>query len=829
MKLEHWQMKDFAAGEGDAGGGEGWIPVQAPGDTYLALHAAGRIPHPFVDDHEKACNWVEGREWWWRTTFEAEPAGDAERVLLVFEGLDTFATLWMNGELLGSSDNMFRPVSFDISARLAGGTNTLAIRFTPTAAVTADRPALTFPGGAGAHLSDSKRNLIRKAQFVWGWDWGPSFPTVGVWKPVRIERQRHAALRDVRFATLSRQGRVRVDVDVDAFAPDGALLAHIAIADPGGKVVAERHLDPAETGSAEFDIADPQLWWTRELGGQPLYDLTVTLAQGGEAVDRRTLKVGLRTIELDRSADPDEPGTEFFRFVLNGVPIFAKGANWIPASSFFATVPDADYERLLTAAADANMNMIRIWGGGIYEPDVFHDLCDRLGLLVWQDFMFACAPYPEGDAAFVESVRGEVACQIRRLRNHPSTALWCGNNEGQVIQQLVNHATGGAAPFEGERLFDTVIAEVAAELDPTTPYWPGSPYGGPLGNSMLAGDVHDWTVWHGIPPIPEGGILGAVDRSPEGVAYTRYAEDMGRFISEFGIQASPALSTLTRWMEREPMTLNGEAFLNRIKDNPKNKVDGMLVSVTGLPQTLDQYVDFTQLVQGEGLKFGIEHFRRRTPHCSGALFWQYNDCWPGMSWSVVDYDGVCKAGYDYVRRAFAPVLASFKALGDGGVELWITNDTLGPLPIVGRVALTSVTTGEIWHETLEAAVGAGESRPVWRASADRAGALTDHVLTVRGKGFAANRHFFAPIKDIPFPTGLPRLQVEKLDSGRWRATLTGTAYHYGVSLSSPDPAARFSDNHFDLMPEETQTVIVHGATPTSGDLAVRTLGQALRG
>ncbi len=618
---------------------------------------------------------------------------------------------------------------------------------------------------------------------------------------------------------------MRVGLEIDAFAAEEPLTAEISIADPDGKVVVRHTLDPARDRSVDFKIANPKLWWTRELGAQPLYALSVTLLHGGETVDRRALDVGIRTIALDTSPDPDEPGTEFFRFVLNGVSIFAKGVNWIPASSFVAALTEADYAPLLESARDANMNMVRVWGGGIYEPDVFHALCDKLGLLVWQDFMFACARYPEDDPAFAENVRAEAAYQIKRLRNHPSTALWCGNNEGQIIQQLVNYITQQNDPYEGERLFDTVLAEIAKDLDPQTPYWPGSPYGGPIANSMKAGDVHDWTVWHGIPPIPDDKIVGAVDRSPAGVAYTRYAEDMGRFISEYGIQASPALSTLSRWVEGKGLTLNGEEFLNRVKDNPKNKVDGMLIPVTGLPETLAQYVDFTQLTQGEGLKFAIEHFRRRKPHCSGSLIWQHNDCWPGISWSIVDYDGVGKAGCYFVKRAYAPVLASFKGLDDGGVELWLTNDTTEPLNLSCTLTLVSLETGKVWSEDINVKTGGNESRCVWTAGRERLGPAPDRVMTVRSDAFDGNRHFFAAIKDIPFADAVPMKRIEQRDRHTLGVTVTAPDYLYGVRLEAPHPDTRYSDNCFDMMAGETREIVVRNSRAglSAADLSIRTL------
>lgn len=492
---------------------------------------------------------------------------------------------------------------------------------------------------------------MRKAQFAWGWDWAPDLPTVGVWQPVRIERHRAARVESVNFSTLSiDNGVAQVSVDVSV---SEAATVEVELIDPAGNRVATGH------SSGALTVPDAQLWWTADLGEQPLYTLIVRTPGAPDHVRR----VGIRTIAIDQSPDPDEPGTTFFRFVLNGVPIFAKGACWAPASSFVGAVPDDTYRDLLRRAVEANMNMIRVWGGGIYEPDLFYDECDRLGLLVWQNFMFACAPYPDDDAGFVETVRAEVREQVSRLRHHASLALWCGNNENQAIQFFADHASGTKTPLAGRALYDDLIPAVLVELDAHTPYWPSSPWGGPSPNSMRGGDVHNWTVWHGIPLVPDAEAVGEYETSPEGVAFTRYAEDMARFVSEFGLQGAPDIGTLRRWMAPEDLQLGSTGFLDRIKD-VADKATAMIIPVTGQPRTLEEYVDFTMLAQAEGLKFGIEHYRRRKPHCSGALIWQHNDCWPCVSWSLVDYDGVAKASWYATRRAFAPVLASFRRDGD---------------------------------------------------------------------------------------------------------------------------------------------------------------------
>jgi beta-mannosidase len=428
--------------------------------------------------------------------------------------------------------------------------------------------------------------------------------------------------------------------------------------------------------------------------------------------------------------------------------------------------------------------------------------------------MFACAPYPQDDPAFVENVRREIEDQVRRLRGHACIALWCGNNENQAMHDFNVRLSGDTAPLPGLLYYDTLIPEIVAELDPNTPYWPGSPSGGPSPNSMRAGDVHNWTVWHGIPPVPDEHPAGGYDRSPEGVAYTRYAEDMARFVSEFGIQAAPAMATLKRWMAPEDLALGSVGFLGRVKDVPE-KANAMMLPVTGIPATLEDYVDFTMWTQAEGVKFGIEHFRRRKPHCSGALIWQFNDCWPCVSWSLIDHDGARKAGYYAAARAFAPVLASFKALGDGHVELWITNDLLAGISADAIVALTTLGGEILWREEIAFNVAANSSACVWRGEAKMA---PDLLLLVRSPDgmFLPNRHLMAPISKISLPSGArPAMAITRTKPGELRVELSASTFLPFVHLTSDRADLIFSDNYFDMVAGERRAIAVRG----SGDLA----------
>lgn len=792
---DNLRQADLVSGRGD-----GWIAVKAPGDTYLALVAAGRIKHPFRGRGAAAARWVRHRQWWWHTRFDGVVAADGERVELVFDGLDTFAEIYVDGALIGSSDNMFRQLGLDITAVAGSGEHDLAVCFQPTAAIVGDRDLPTWKNFS--IFNQERRALIRKAQFGWGWDFGPDLPTVGIWKPVRIERRRQAAVTGLNFKTLSITcdvAAVRVDVELSA-----SSQVAIELLDPDGAVVASGTRQGS--GALILDVAQPRLWWTADLGGQPLYTL-VARTDGTPGLSRR---VGIRTVAIDESPDPDERGATFFRFVLNGVPIFARGACWIPASSFVGAIADETCRDRVALAARANMNMIRVWGGGIYESDAFYDACDASGLLVWQDFMFACAAYPEDDA-FVANVRAEVAGQVRRLRSHPCLAVWCGNNENELLNHFDNYLRQASEPLPGGSLFKQHIPEVLGELDPITPYRPGSPWGGPAPNSMRAGDVHDWTVWHGAAPIVESHPIGPlISKSAEGIAYTRYAEDMARFVSEFGLHGSPELATLRRWLAPEDLELGSEGFRDRTKDTDDKA--GMMASLlTGRPAGIGEYVDFTMLVQAEGLKFGIEHFRRRKPHCSGALIWQYHDCWPCVSWSLIDYDGIPKAGYFAAKRGYAPVLASFRRVEGDAVELWITNDTLAPVADVASVTLARLNGGEDWCINVPFEIDANNSAMVWQGQIS---AANDRVLSVRTPSaiLSANRLLLVPIKDLALAA----------DAGlQWtvegtRLTVSARRYALSVRVTSSDPLLRVDDNYFDLTAGESRTISAsHAIDPST--------------
>ncbi len=823
--FDRWKLKDFAPGEGltyqaftEQVETSDWIDIAAPGDVHQTLIDAGRIKDPFYDRNEDTCAWMEEREWWYRISFEGEeqPLRQDERLLLVFEGLDTFVTIWLNGEELGKHANMFHEATFDVSHLLRSDQlNTLALCFHPPLQQIEKAPFESWG-------RNTYRIMMRKAQFGYGWDWGPRLPTIGIWRPVELRRQRNATIEGIHFSTLEidtdrQKALVAVHVDVEQFAGDQALSLTLALYSPDASTetsaIVEQTVPLQKNGShctakVYMEVEHPQLWWTHDLGKPALYTLRATLLLNDDQLEQREQQVGIRTLELDQSPDPDEPGTRFFRFVLNGIPIFARGAAWIPAHSFVGAISDERYAMLLKTAQEANMNMLRVWGGGIYEHDVFYKQCDELGILIWQDFMFACAMYPEDNRSFVDEVEAEARYQVARLRNHACLALWCGNNENQWIHDR----TYWERPdyhVPGSLYYDNLLPQIVSELDGKTPYWPGSPYGGNDYNGAEDGDVHNWQVWHGNLPR-RFGEQSHVDQSPEGVSFLHYAEDMGRFISEFGMHASPVYETLRRNIPADQLYYHSPSMDHHNKDTPKNKGDNLMLTVTGLPDNLEKYIDYSMIAQAEGLKFGIEHYRRRKPHCSGALIWQLNDCWPVLSWSIVDYYGFGKAGYFYTKRAFAPVLASFKERNDGGVELWITNDSLDEVIDTLTIKFGTFAKGPVWEESNQIRVEANSSQMVWHGEAGKMNGGVDDYLSVHSTRniFPTNRHFFSPLKERHITSVQPEMTITPHGEHEVHVHLHAVSYTPFVHLEVSDEKTHFNDNYFDMEAGEKRTIIL---------------------
>ena len=628
-------------------GAEAWLPAEVPGSAQTALLAENKIPDPFVADNELRVQWVAERDWEYRLLFEEhEGLRDADKVMLTFDGLDTLAEVFINGKQIGEADSMFRRYAWDVTEELVEGENEVRVLLHGPVPFIREQqvdepligPTHSIPGGPH----------IRKAPCQFGWDWGPKLPPVGIWKEVRLEGYTAARLDDVHLRQHHDDGAVTLSADltVERWQDDAELKAMLIVKAPDGETWA---VDAPLDGAAHLtlDIANPQLWWPNGYGDQPLYDVEVTLYADEVPCDARTFQIGLRTVELRQESD--DFGTSF-TFVVNGVPIFAKGANWIPADSFPSRITDAQLEHLIRSAADANMNMLRVWGGGVYEEERFYDLCDQFGILVWQDFIFSCSIYPT-DEAFFENVRQEVIENVRRLRHRASLALWCGNNEMEWGWDSWGWNRPRYQPYKEayDRMFHQLLPELVAAEDPDTAYWPSSPSSNlnfVTPNATHAGDTHNWEVWH------------------ENRPFQAYREHPSRFVSEFGFQSLPPLETVKTYAAKADWNMTSYIMEHHQRNDAGNgKIINYLTDHFRMPKDFASLVYLTQILQAEAVRTGVEFWRRSKACTSGALYWQLNDCWPVASWASLDYFGRWKALHYAARRFYEPVHLSAEDCG----------------------------------------------------------------------------------------------------------------------------------------------------------------------
>ncbi|MFD0208158.1 glycoside hydrolase family 2 protein [Streptomyces hirsutus] len=656
---------------------EGWnlvhdgspLPAQVPGCVHVDLLAAGLIPDPCVGLNESEVAWVGRRAWTYtRELAPGETAADRhERTDLVFDGLDTAAVITLDGYELGRTRNMHRRHRFDVTGRHGP----LHVAFTSAYEEAAAVRALT---GERPNAYPEPFQYIRRMACGFGWDWGPTLVTAGIWRPVRLEHWSTARLATVRPLVTVRDGLGRVEVRVDVERTGRGADHRLEVRAAVGGAQARAAVDG--TGAVlTLDVPDPRLWWPRGYGEQPLYDLEVTLVDQGAAtaetpaedrpLDSWTRRIGFRDVILDRS--PDAHGTAF-TFVVNGLPVFARGVNWIPDDVFPSRVTPERYRTRLRQAADAGVDLVRIWGGGIYEDDAFYDLCDELGLMVWQDFLFACAAYPEE-----QPLRGEVEAEARdnvvRLMPHPSLVLWNGNNENLWGFRDWDWEPGLRGDSWGGGYYLDLLPRVVAELDPTRPYTAGSPWSGSWDhhpNDPAHGTHHSWEVWNRRD-------------------YAEYRDNVPRFVAEFGWQAPPALATLRRALPGERLAPDSPGMLHHQKAEDGNgKLNrGVARHFTPPEDDFDRWHYLTQVVQARAVAAGIEHWRSHWPVCAGTVVWQLNDCWPVSSWSAVDGDGRPKPLYHELRRVYADRLLTLQPGPDG--------DTGGPvLAVINQSA-------EPWH------------------------------------------------------------------------------------------------------------------------------------
>lgn len=610
------------------------VPATVPGSVYHDLLTAHRIPDPFYRDNEGEALKLMDHDFYYSRRFYLDEAFlKADRLLLRAEGLDTIARITLNGKVVGCADNMHRIWEFDIKALAVPGENDIVVQFESPTRYIRDAYARSVADGSSDAMVGFPN--IRKAHCMFGWDWGPRLPDAGIWRDIAILAVEKARIRDVRVDQHHGGDGVKLNVltHIDGTA-DAENEISVQILGPDGSVF------NGNGKNAEIHIEAPMLWWPAGMGDQPLYRVQVTLKCGAVVLDQWERCVGLRTMTVTRKKDQ---WGESFSHCVNGVDIFAMGADYIPEDSLLPRMTPERTCRLLEDARAANMNCIRVWGGGHYPSDCFYDICDELGLLVWQDFMFACAVYNLTDE-FEANITAEFADNIRRLRHHPSLALWCGNNEMEDFVDRGGWVSSYRQKADYIKMYEYILPRVLKQEDPQAFYWPASPSsGGSFDHPQdpNRGDVHYWDVWHGLKP------------------FTDYRNHQFRYVSEFGFQSFPCMATIESFTAPEDRNIFSYVMEKHQRNNAANgKIVSYISQMYLYPSDMDRLVYASQLLQAQAMQYGVEHWRRHRGRCMGAVVWQLNDCWPVASWSSLDYFGRWKALHYYEKRFFAPVLIS---------------------------------------------------------------------------------------------------------------------------------------------------------------------------
>ena len=757
-----------------------------PGSVYSDLLAHGLIPDPYAKDNEYVVREWMRHDYVYTRTFMAEVVSGL-RTYVRFQSLDTIATVKVNGKTVLESDNMHIRHLVEITSVIISGKNTIEV--TLHSPIRAIQDAYEKRDVHLFEITDAMKgySLVRKAHSMFGWDWGPQLPDAGIQGDVALIMTRAGVLGDPDIRQTHNEGMVTLDVAIPVHDPNGGTIVS-TVKDPHGKVL---HKAFGQTFSV--DIGDPELWWPRGYGAQPLYTLDVTLTKDNLIQDSGHHVFGLLTHHVRR--DPDAHG-ESFVYVHNGTDVFMKGANYIIEDNILARMDKKRTERLIDDAIFANLNTIRVWGGGLYPPDWFYEICDRKGMLVWQDLMFACSGYDSGDNAFMDSVEREVKDVSKRIKNHPSIALLCGNNEVETAIEDWNIPHQELTKKHYLELFENKIPEWIDEIGWDIFYWPSSPSSGggfDKPNDHARGDMHDWSVWHANKPV------------------THYRRHITRFMSEFGIQSFPELKTVRTFAEEKDFKIHSKVMKSHQKNKTANKkILFYMRKMFRMPTSFEDILDVSQLVQAEGVRQGVEHFRRHHGITMGSLYWQLNDCWPVASWSSIDYEGRYKALHYASRRFYADILVSAaENRRTMTAEVVVTNDTRQPFS--GTLMVRVLTTGGQILDLEHHDVTAGPSSATRILTLDhrkyreiRKQCVTDLVLMDdSGTLVSANTITYVDDKDLELHDGPITTDIRK-DGNKAILTLSSEVVKRFVRLRHEDD--RFSDNVFHLLPGRSVTV-----------------------
>lgn len=788
---ENWEFKSVEDTD--------WKSASVPGNIFTDLLDHKMIPDPFIKTNEEKVQWVSKKDWEYKTTFSVnEDTLLKENINISFKGLDTYAKVYLNNQLIATTTNAFRTYKIDIKKHLKANNN-LKIIFTNT-----DKIETGKEKNNPYQLPEGKRIYTRKAQFQYGWDWGPKMNTSGIWKNISLKAWNDLKFDDIfikQKSITTTNASLEIQITIESKEEKNVMIVTSA-----DKQTFTNHLKLAKgknTYSIPFDIKNPKLWWTHNLGNPHLYEFDFKLIENSLIKDELSIKKGIRTIKL--ISKKDSVGESFY-FELNGKPVYMKGANYIPQNSFQNKVTDNHYKKLLSDVVDSNMNMLRIWGGGIYENDIFYDICDEKGILIWQDFMFACAMHP-GDKEFLSNVKQEAEDQVKRLRNHSSIALWCGNNENAEGWNRWGWQDGRTETEKKEiwndylAVFDSILPKTVAKYSETN-YWESSPKFG-RGNPKYEyeGDAHDWWVWHDARP------------------FEHFQKQVPRFMSEFGFQSFPSYETIKYINQKEEIDLKTDG----IKSHQKHirgfqLIDEYMKRDYNIPTSDEDYAYVSQLLQAKGIVMGIEAHRRAKPYNMGTLFWQLNDCWPAISWSSIDYFGNWKALQYKAKKAFENVLIAYKE-NKFNILTYIVNDTFEGLNGILNMKVIDFKGNDIWSNSQEISVGENTSQQIYsipNVNIDR----KNHVYVTEFNG-EKSVYFFSNPKDLNLVKGEINKEITKTKTG-FSITLKSTVLQKDVFLFTKEKG-HFSDNFFDLLPNEPITIEFKSEATSLEDIKIKSL------
>jgi len=794
-------------------GKDEWMPATVPGTVHQDLMQNNVIDDPHYRMNEDDVQWIEDKDWIYRTTFRADaPLLQSDVIELQFEGLDTYADVYLNDELVLQANNMFVGWEVNIKDYLKKGENKLQLYFhSPVKEGMKKLKQLDYiipSTNEQAPEGEKSSVFTRKAPFHYGWDWGPRLVTSGIWRPVKLKAWNQAIIENVYVMTdeadnekAELSGYISVNVRE-------AGIYRVSLDIEGTDAGIDREVE-LEAGNHKvpfgFEMNNPKLWWSNGLGEPWMYDFKFSLFSDGRILDRHLLDYGVRKLELIQ--EPDDVGRSF-HFELNGVPVFMKGANVIPPETLTPAAGKEHYERMINDALSAHMNMFRVWGGAIYAEDDFYDLCNRNGILVWQDFMFACALQP-GDKAHLENIRKEAEYNVIRLRNNPSLAMWCGNNENfhgwheWGWQDLYEKDEREFVWATYKTIFHDLLPETVNSLDPSRLYWPSSPmnYGGEKAD-RTSGDEHDWTIWFGQKP------------------FSAYGENVPRFVSEYGLQSFPSMHTIRKFTEDQDLDWDTEVMRHRQRGrmpfiepgfDGNDMIRRYMKRYYQIPEDFQDFVYVSQLLQAKAYKTALEAHRRNMPHCMGSLYWQLNDSWPTISWSTVDYYGNWKASHYAVRDANEKIILS-PVEENGELIVYVVNDSLSSFIAELKVKVMDFNGMEYFSKIQNVMVEDNTSTLVFSKAKNQIvqnsdpGSIVAYVqLNANKQVIAENLLFFEHPKNLNLPEANISVETRKTEKG-YVLSLKTDHLAKNVFLDTPDGIGHFSDNFFDLLPGQTKII-----------------------